>query len=184
MCCSFLAFGAIINQNHLMASNSNPEPNLNGSNQAPRLSVEALFDQGYFRPNLYLHLGFLAAATIILTMSFVMRAEGETSVYLPGTFIPMPESCSAKRLFGLDCPGCGLTRAFISISSGQLARAWHFNPASFLLYPFVVIQIPWNVFQISRIVRRIPPLASVWFFAAPILIAVALVVQWLVRMLV
>ncbi|MBX7149358.1 DUF2752 domain-containing protein [bacterium] len=42
--------------------------------------------------------------------------------------------CWFKRLTGIDCPGCGLTRAFLSIPRGHLWRAFLYNWASPFLY--------------------------------------------------
>lgn len=46
--------------------------------------------------------------------------------------------CGVHRVTGLPCPGCGLTRAFISLSHGDLATAVGLNPFSLLLYPLFV----------------------------------------------
>ena len=88
----------------------------------------------------------------------VMSSRGETGVFLPGFNIPMPPTCASRQLFNIECPGCGMTRAFISISHGQFARAWHFNPASFLVYLFVAAQIPWHAIQIWRLRANQRPL--------------------------
>ncbi|MEM7454548.1 MAG: DUF2752 domain-containing protein [Planctomycetota bacterium] len=86
-------------------------------------------------------------------------------------------------MFGMDCPSCGLTRAFISISHGQFMRAWHFNPASFLVYAFVASQIPWRLFQLARIRRGRLPYFSPWLMTFPATAMGALIVQWIFRVL-
>ena len=101
-----------------------------------------------------------------------MRTDGETRVYLPGTELPLPDVCSSKRVLGVDCPGCGLTRGFISISHGQFLRAWHFNPASFIVYVLVVGQVPWQIYQLSRIHRGQFPVTSNWIYLLPAVAAV------------
>ena len=37
-------------------------------------------------------------------------------------------SCPYKSMFGLDCPGCGMQRAFVALLRGRIGE-------SFLLYP-------------------------------------------------
>ena len=87
-----------------------------------------------------------------------------------------------KYIAGVPCPGCGLTRSFISISSGQFARAWSFNPASFLMYAFMAGQIPWRLFQIWRVrVKRVWSFHSNWLYSIPIALVIALIGQWIFR---
>jgi len=84
-------------------------------------------------------------------------------------------------MFGISCPGCGLTRSFIAISHGNFSRAWKTNPASFLLYSFVLIQIPWHLFQLSRVRRKMPRVQTLWIYVPIVTCAVALLLQWIIR---
>jgi len=136
----------------------------------------------YIRSELWLHGIFFAMAAAVLLMSFLMRSEGETEVFMPGFNSPMPETCSARRMFGIDCPGCGMTRAFISISSGRFARAWSFNPASFVVYLFVALQIPWHSIQIWRLCKSGVPIVTRWAYLAPIAMVVVIFSHWIWRM--
>ena len=43
--------------------------------------------------------------------------------------------CLVKLLFGVACPGCGLTGALHAMLSGDLAAAWASNPLVFVLVP-------------------------------------------------
>lgn len=43
--------------------------------------------------------------------------------------------CAARLLFGVDCPVCGLSRAFCAISHGELTRAMHYHALAPILYP-------------------------------------------------
>ena len=43
--------------------------------------------------------------------------------------------CAARLLFGVDCPICGLTRAFCAMSHGELARAMGYHALAPILYP-------------------------------------------------
>ncbi len=42
----------------------------------------------------------------------------------------LPELCLFRRLFDVACPGCGMTRAMISLSNLEFARALALNPLS------------------------------------------------------
>lgn len=38
-------------------------------------------------------------------------------------------ACPVYLIFGIPCPGCGMTRAWISLFSGDIAKAFYFHPA-------------------------------------------------------
>lgn len=40
----------------------------------------------------------------------------------------LPSICLIKRVCGVSCPGCGMTRAIASLLHGRYARAINFNP--------------------------------------------------------
>lgn len=51
--------------------------------------------------------------------------------------------CPSVIIFGLPCPGCGITRALLYVLKGQFAEAFYINPSVylwllFLLYIIVV----------------------------------------------
>ena len=65
---------------------------------------------------------------------------------------PIP-LCLFKGLTGLDCPGCGMTRAFLLIGHGRFADAVASHPASLPAYAIVA---GLAVTGIARIVRKRP----------------------------
>lgn len=70
-----------------------------------------------------------AAAALIIVASFLFTTET-----LPATVL-----CVFRAVTGAPCPGCGMTRAFCSISHGEFREAWQLNPFSFLVYGIVVL---------------------------------------------
>jgi hypothetical protein len=98
-----------------------------------------------------LHAMFLCLSLCVLSLSALLTTRGEQQVLLPLVKVPLPGLCTAKRCFGIECPGCGLTRSFISIAHGDLPRAWYFNPAGILLFALVIAQIPYRAIQLWRI---------------------------------
>ena len=134
------------------------------------------------RKEMSYHLVALAVAITVIVLSFVMRSVGQEMVFLPGASFPLPPSCTAQQVFGIDCPGCGLTRSFISISAGEWQRAWNFNRVSFLVYLFVVGQIPWRLYQLSRIMRDRFPVFSPWLFTPLFVICCLLLFNWVLKL--
>jgi hypothetical protein len=47
--------------------------------------------------------------------------------------------CPFHELLGLQCPGCGATRALASLLHGHLAEAMHFNALTTLLAPLALV---------------------------------------------
>jgi hypothetical protein len=47
--------------------------------------------------------------------------------------------CLLKDIFGIPCPGCGLTRAFLFLAHGDLRSALELNANCFLVFSIVVL---------------------------------------------
>lgn len=56
------------------------------------------------------------------------------TLWLPATGLGLP--CVFHELTGLYCPGCGITRAAVSLLQLDFAQAFRFNPLLFFLFPF------------------------------------------------
>lgn len=56
--------------------------------------------------------------------------------------------CPTKRLLGLPCPGCGLTRAFLLLLHGRVSDAVVMNPNILLAAPLLVL------FPLAIVFRR------------------------------
>lgn len=134
------------------------------------------------KPNQRYHATFLLVSFGVLSLSFILSTEGERQVVLPLVNVPLPSLCTAQRLLGIDCPGCGLTRCFISLAHGDVPRAWHFNPAGFLLFGLVAAQIPYRCLQLWRIRRGAQELRPRYINLLLWIVVAALLTQWIVRM--
>ena len=62
--------------------------------------------------------------------------------------------CLLHRLTGLDCPGCGMTRAVHSTLHGKIAEAFRFNPLGMLALPLTA---GWLLLRIPHWLRGEPP---------------------------
>jgi hypothetical protein len=146
-----------------------------------QLSPKELFWQ-YYRTNFWLHLAFLLTAAAVILCSLIMTSEGKTTVRVPGLPIQMPETCTSRRVWNMDCPGCGLTRSFINMSHGEVQKAFSFNPAGPFVYLFVLIQIPWHGYQLFRLLKMRRPVESAWLFVPLYGMSAAVLFQWLWRL--
>jgi hypothetical protein len=135
------------------------------------------------RPDAAQHWIFLVLSLAAIGASFFLGVSNQSKVTLPGFSSPVPSLCMFRNVTGLECPGCGLSRAFVCIAHGDLVRAWRYNPASWLVFLFVAAQIPYRTVQLWRIHRgrgelRWPPLTN----TIVLVLAIALFAQWLVKL--
>ncbi len=50
-------------------------------------------------------------------------------------------SCPMKKIFGIDCPGCGLQRSIIELMKGNLLKSLQLYPATIPLLCLVLFSI-------------------------------------------
>ncbi len=55
-------------------------------------------------------------------LQFSVFFLGVAAVYFTGI------NCIFKKIFGITCPGCGMTRAYLSFFKGDIKSAFEFNP--------------------------------------------------------
>lgn len=126
----------------------------------------------------------LLLATGTLILAACLRIEQGSAVLLPGLSRALPEICTSKRLFGWSCPGCGLTRSFISLAHGEWLAAWQYNPAGPLFFALFAVQIPYRLGQLRRLRLGKPGWELGPWSHLPLLCCfVVMVGQWLVRLL-
>lgn len=58
-------------------------------------------------------------------------------LYYPFAFDGL-DLCLWRRLFGIRCPSCGLTRAMCSFVHGEFAQALNYNPLILLVLPVLL----------------------------------------------
>ncbi len=161
------------------ASSSNSPPTPHGAPHTPPAHESPVRQ----RPaDLLLHWVLLWIASGVLAASLLLRVGGGDKVLLPVIDAPLPGVCTYKRWVGTECPGCGLTRCFISLAHGDVTAAWHFNPAGLLFFVIVAGQIPYRAWQIWRIRRGRRELVLHWCSALLVgLLVTALFAQWVWR---
>jgi hypothetical protein len=130
------------------------------------------------------HLGLLLLCLAVVTLAATMSVQQATQVTLPGMTIPVPELCYFRRGTSIECPGCGLTRSFISLAHGQFLLACRYNIAGVLFFPVVAFQIPYRVAQMLRLGRGLPAW-DLTLITPSVFIGLFLVmlVQWVAKLL-
>ena len=74
-------------------------------------------------------IGVALGTLVLVAGAYVLRLYGPDG-WLPG--------CTFRKLTGLNCPGCGMTRAAVAALHGQLGSAFRFNPLGMLLLPLAL----------------------------------------------
>ncbi len=73
--------------------------------------------------------------------------------------------CPLLLFFGLPCPGCGMTRAVLSLLRLELAEAFVFHPLVFFLVPAAVAGAVFHLFGRDRAIRHLAALFCVALIA-------------------
>lgn len=133
------------------------------------------------------HLWILALAVAAVAGSLLLVPSGggtlDLTVPLTGLRISLPRTCISHRVFGVSCPGCGLTRSFVLTARGDLRGAWRANPVGPALFLVCLLQIPYRCIEYFGLVRSISWWKRInarldlvtWSLVA------ALLVQWIVN---
>ena len=114
--------------------------------------------------------GVLAVAAAVLLLAFALPLPQH------GAILGLPSICGFHYLFGMPCPGCGLTRAFVCCAHGHLTEAFLYHPLGPPLFAITVLfalTTPWR--GSLRPTQRHQRL----FWVA---LAAALAVTWVVRL--
>lgn len=119
----------------------------------------------------------LRAALVFLLLSllagaaWLLREAGPRGLPLPG--------CAFHQLTGLDCPGCGMTRAAHAALNGEFAAAFRFNSVGIILLPLALLGLS---FEAAAWIRRDPagPRFRVGIRGAKTIVWVV-IVFWVVR---
>ena len=118
------------------------------------------------------HREMLVLACVIIVLSFVLivRSDDHAAFALLPNW-PIPSTCPSQTIFGVDCPGCGLTRSFIFLAHGDWHSAFVRNRVGWLLALAVIVQIPYRLFALlgrdrQPLGRRIPQVFGYVLIAA------------------
>jgi len=126
------------------------------------------------------HWTMLVLSILIIAASFLLQVRDSQTVGPIGLpQFSLPALCGSRVLFGVDCPGCGLTRSFIALAAGNVADSIRFHRVGWVLALAVVLQIPYRLLCLWELRTKIPTRTwPTWF--GNILIAL-LIGNWLLK---
>ncbi|HVR44617.1 MAG TPA: DUF2752 domain-containing protein [Thermoanaerobaculia bacterium] len=68
--------------------------------------------------------------------------------------LPDRSLCWSQLLLGRTCPGCGLTRSFITVAGGDLARAAAWNPIGPILFVSLALLVLLHALRLAGLPLR------------------------------
>lgn len=139
------------------------------SNQDERPKEDAFYSR---RGHKYV-LG-LAVLVVLVAALLPLPTGGKLVVF----GVESPPLCPFQATVGIDCPGCGLTRSFISMGHVEIQNAWNFNRVGPLFFLVFFFQIPYRIAAICD--RKFQLKGRRWDLTYPV-IALLLLVNWIVN---
>lgn len=122
----------------------------------------------------------LTGGALLVSMALA-RALAEATpaaVHVAGHALPV--ICPSRLLFGVNCPGCGMTRSVLMTLGGDLRGALNVNPAG----PFLVVALILLAAQLlfaarvreesPSVTRRLRPWASLY----GVVVVSVMLIQW------
>ena len=130
------------------------------------------------------HWVYLGIAVTVVFLSFALQVREDQRVeFRCMPQFPMPETCSSRTWFGLDCPGCGLTRSFIYLARGNWDAAFAVNRTGWLLALTVLAQFPYRWRALRQMhAGHAARAAPVWTSYFNYVLIMALIGNWAAKM--
>ncbi len=118
----------------------------------------------------------MAGGALLLALVLRVRADGRV-VFWGLADYPLPPSCPTYILFGVKCPGCGLTRSVVELAHGDWASSWHFHRLGWLIGLAILLQIPYRLWALRA--AGPPPLGTRFPELVAYVLIFALIANWL-----
>lgn len=110
----------------------------------------------------------------VVIASAVLLASALLPLPKNGAILGLPSLCPFHNITGLPCPGCGLTRSFVSMGHGHFVQALVWHPLGPVLFGAALFYVLAAIGGKSFSNRWQLPLSGV--------AAVALIACWLLRL--
>lgn len=122
---------------------------------------------------------FLSVLVILAALLLEVRPDQKVALaVLPD--LPLPESCTARSLLGIDCLLCGMTRSQIHLARGRWQEAFATHRLGWLAAFLIAGQIPYRLLRISEWIS--PPTKVVTVTVTAVVLGL-LLVNWFDRCL-
>lgn len=127
------------------------------------------------------HVEVLVVCSCVLILLLILNTDSQRVSVNWWPDLPIPELCMSRSWFGINCPGCGLTRSFIALRNGDFVRAWHYHHLGWLMLLLVASQIPYRIYALRT--QGDTPSQSRWPNWIAYFMIAALLINWLLNLL-
>lgn len=121
------------------------------------------------------HLFFAALAIVVVGLAFAFEVHDDRVALAGFANYPLPHLCMSRSMFGVTCPGCGLTRSFVYLAHGNWQASLQAHRLGWLMAAIVLFQIPYRAWMLAGR-RDALPARLVQAFAAAVV--ALLVINW------
>lgn len=87
----------------------------------------------------------LVLSVLAMILSFVLHLRPDGALAVPGLDRAIPGVCMSQRMLGVSCPGCGLTRSFVTLAHGRVDLAFAFHRMGPIVFLVVALQPPYRL---------------------------------------
>lgn len=113
---------------------------------------------------------------VIFWLLVFLAAGGFYTLFVIITGISLP--CVFHEVFGIWCPGCGVSRMLFKVYKADFIGAYYENRFLFSTLPFLLAAA---VFRIYQYIEQKPFKKTVWFIVGMIVYALAFLVYGVLR---
>jgi hypothetical protein len=128
------------------------------------------------------HREALIASLLILLAAPLLQVLPDQRVALGAAAnLKLPPLCPSNAIFGVRCPGCGLTRSFVHLAHADLPASLHDHRLGWLVALIVLLQIPYRAWALLGPTPL--PLGRRFPAAIGLALLAALITNWLAEQL-
>jgi hypothetical protein len=96
------------------------------------------------------HWTILAGVVLFVTSALLCDVEPDQSIGLAAVpSIKLPVVCPSRRLFGVECPGCGMTRSLTHLLHGRLGQSFATHRLGWLVFAAILFQVPYRTWRLA-----------------------------------
>lgn len=121
------------------------------------------------------HLFFATLAIVVVGLACALNVHDDRVALAGFADYPLPHLCMSRSMFGVTCPGCGLTRSFVYLAHGDWQAAWRAHRLGWLMAAIVLFQIPYRAWMLAGR-RDALPARLVQAFA--VAVVALLIINW------